>query len=452
MHYDNTQISKSRKRPLAAPCKSKAFLMFDASSVNRCVAQESSSVMRNDKRETMGYGLHKLTDRKCRTAKPGQYSDGGNLYLRVDTSDSRYWVFAWKLGGRRREMGLGSLRGVSLVRARELAAQARADVAEGKDPRRERDARRGALLTFGEAAEKVLAALEPGWTAPNYAREWRHVLLKHASTLSNVPIGKIDTQTVSSVLRPIWLKYPKTADRLRAKLERILDWAEAHGLRHGANPARWKGHLQDLLPRQNWQTQHFAALSHDKLPNLLPRIRAIEGPLPRALELTILTACRPNEVLGARWEEIDFEAKLWTISKDRMKARKVHVVPLSDRAVEILRGIPRVNDLVFMGRDWDGRSFDENRPFTTSALLFLLRKISSEATVHGMRSSFKDWTLERTHFEREIVELCLAHTVGNAVERAYARSNVLEKRRQIMDAWADYLYAVPTEKVVQLHR
>jgi integrase len=270
----------------------------------------------------MGRPLHRLTDRRVRTAPPGQYADGGNLYLIVDGPDSRYWSFIWKQEGKRKEIGLGSLRAVSLARARELAAQARADVAAGIDPREARDRRRGSAVTFGQAAEKVLAALEPGWSNKTHRYQWRRSLVRDAASLSAVPVDRIDTAAVLSVLTPLWTTRPETAARLRLRLERVLDWARAHGHRSGENPARWRGHLRDLLPRRSRQRQHHAAVPFERLPELMQQVRAVEGFGARALEFCVLTACRTSEVLGAHWNEIDFDARLWVVPANRMKSRR----------------------------------------------------------------------------------------------------------------------------------
>lgn len=393
----------------------------------------------------MGRPLHKLTDRRCKTAPPGQYADGGNLYLIVAGPDSRHWSFVWKQDGKRREMGLGSLRAVSLARARELAGQARADIAEGIDPRRARDARRGSVMTFGQAAEKVLVALEPGWSNKTHRHQWRRSLLTDAALIRDMPVDKVDTEAVLSVLTPLWTARPETAARLRLRLERVLDWARAHGHRQGENPARWRGHLRDLLPRRTWQRQHFSALPFDELPALMEQVRSIDGFAPRALVFCILTACRTSEVLGARWDEIDIEARLWTIPASRMKSRREHRVPLSDQVVDTLRELPRMNEYLFPGQK-RGKHLSHVR------MLLVLRQIGSTVTVHGFRSSFRDWAAERTGFQREVVEMALAHAVGDITERSYARGDLLDKRRQVMDAWAAFLSNTACDNVVAIRR
>jgi integrase len=391
----------------------------------------------------MSGALHRLTDRRCRTAPPGQYSDGGNLYLVVENPSSRYWAFIWKQYGKRRQIGLGSLRSVSLAAARELAAQARADTAAGVDPRQQRNARRGSALTFGQVAEMVLAALGPGWTNQKHAHQWRRSLTVDARMLRDVPIDRVDTEAVLSVLQPLWTKRPETASRLRLRLERTLDWARARGYRSGENPARWRGHLRDLLPRRTDRRQHFIAMPFDELPELLHRVRAVEGAVSCALEFTVLTACRTKEVLQAQWNEMDIEARLWTIPAARMKSRRPHIVPLPDRAIEIVQGLPRMGQFVFPGRS-DGEHLSH------IVMLHLLRRLGSTVTVHGMRASFRTWAQERTNFQREVVEMCLAHAVG-MTERSYARGDVIAKRRRVMESWADFLDQ-KTADVVPLRR
>jgi integrase len=391
----------------------------------------------------MSGALHRLTDRKCRTAPPGQYADGGNLYLVVDNADSRYWAFIWKQAGKRRQIGFGSLKSVSLAKARDLAAQARADIAEGADPRQARDARRGSSLSFGEVAEKVLDTLGPGWTNQAHADQWRHSLMIQAAALHDMPVDKIDTEAVLSVLKPLWTKRPETASRLRLRLERTLDWARAKGYRSGENPARWRGHLRDLLPRRTEKTQHFAALPFEQLPELMQELRGLEGFAPSALAFCLLTACRTSEVLGMRWDEINFQDQTWSIPPARMKSSREFIVPLSDQAMDVLRNLPRMGELVFPGR---------NGVLSHLAMIRVLRQLGIIATVHGTaRAGFRTWAMEKTSFQREVIEMCLAHAVGDLTERSYARGDVLDKRRRVMESWADFLDR-NTAAVVPLRR
>jgi integrase len=251
-------------------------------------------------------------------------------------------------------------------------------------------------MTFGQVAEKVLAALEPGWSNKMHRHQWRRSLSVEAASLSNMPVDKVDTAAVLSVLAPLWTTRPETAVRLRLRLERVLDWATAHGHRTGENPARWRGHLKNLLPRQAHMRQHFKAAPFDELPELMQRVRAIDGFAPRALEFTTLTACRTREVLYARWPEVDLDARLWTIPAVRMKSRRQHTVPLSDRAVEILRELPRMGEFIFAGRDRAGH-------LSHPAMLYVLRRLgaaprrtacarpSGHGRKSGQASSARSW-------------------------------------------------------------
>jgi integrase len=294
-------------------------------------------------------------------------------------------------------MGFGSLRNVNLALARELAAQARADLAERKDPRRERDARRGSAQTFAEVAEQAMDSFEPKWKSPRTRLLWNHSLRVHVGALRNIPIGRVDTEAVLSALRPIWQKIPVLAEDVRERIESVLNWAKTEGLRQGENPARWKGHLEYSLSRPTREPKHHAALPYEQAPEFIQRFRLDHRLLSRALELTILTACRIGEVLGARWEEIDFEKRAWTIPALRMKMDNAHIVPLSDRAVELLRDLPRVSDLIFPN------SRDPNRLYTNMAAHGVLRRVGGirvgEITIHGFRSTFRMWTQEQTRFE-----------------------------------------------------
>ena len=301
-------------------------------------------------------------------------------------------------------------------------------------------------MTFGELTEKVLAALEPDWTNKTHKHQWRRSLTVDAAALRDMPIDRVDTEAVLAVLTPPWARRGRRRRQgCGERLERALDWARAKGHRSGENPARWRGHLRDLLPRRIQQRQHFAAVPFDELPNLMQQVRAIDGFAPRALEFTVLTACRTKEVLQARWEEFDIEARIWAVPKSRMKSRRPHIVPLSDRAVAIIRDLPRMGEFVFAGRHRDEH-------LSHPAMLNLLRRLGSTVTVHGMRAAFRTWAQERTAFQREVVETCLAHAVGDVTERSYARGDLLDKRRQVIDAWADFLARPVRGDVVQFRR
>jgi integrase len=397
----------------------------------------------------VGRSIHKLSDRKCKTAKPGRHSDGGGLYLVVTGPDARSWSFFYKIAGKRREMGLGSYRDVPLGRARELATLARVDRTAGLDPKVARDARRGSAVTFGQAGDKLLESLEPGWTNLKHRQQWRHALTVYAAALRPIPVDRINTEVVLETLRPLWLSRPESAARLCIRVERVLDWARAHGHRSGENPARWRGHLRGLLPRRIQARRHHPAMAFDELPAFMTALRGVDSLGARALQVTILTACRTSEVLGARWSEVNFDGRMWTIPAHRMKSRREHRVPLSGQALVVLRELHelRQSDFVFPGRT-------RSRPAAHVIMLRVLQQLGHKGiTVHGFRSSFRDWAAERSNFPREVVEMALAHAVGDATERAYARSDLLERRRKLMDAWSNFCSKpLVTGAVVPLQR
>jgi integrase len=280
--------------------------------------------------------LHKLSDRFVRNAKIGMHSDGGGLYLRVTGKTARSWLFVYRVGTKRTELGLGGYPAITLSRARELAAELRAARAEGIDPKEARTARKRRSVTFGDVAGEALAAWTPGWTA-RHAGQVRKSLTVDAAALRDMPIAAVDTAAVLSVLQPRWLTTPDTAQRLRLRLELLLDYAKAKGLRDGENPARWRGHLRNLLPRQNKIRQHYAAMDYRDLPQFMAEVRNVEGYGALALHLLVLAAARTTEVIGARWSEFDLEAKVWLIPAHRTKSRRQHVVPLSDQAISVIR-------------------------------------------------------------------------------------------------------------------
>jgi integrase len=380
-----------------------------------------------------------LTDRFCRTTHDeGRYSDGKGLYLVVDRSGRR-WMFRYQLAGRRREMGLGPYPEVGLAVARQFAAEARAKAKTGIDPI---DARRAirAVPTFGAFADQLITDIEGGFRNEKHRAQWRMTIGDtYCRALRGKPIDAIDTADVLQVLKPIWLSKPETASRLRGRIERVLDAARARGFRVGDNPAGWRGHLQAMLPkRQKLSRGHHKALPYDGLPGFVSDLRKIDAVAARALEFVILTAGRSGEVLGATWKEIDFEAAIWSIPATRMKAGREHRVPLSERALTLIEGMKAVRSVddagafVFPGAK-------RNRPLSPMAMSMLLRRMKREFTVHGFRSSFRDWVGEETNFPREIAEAALAHTVGDSTERAYRRGDALERRRELMNAWNAYI-------------
>ncbi|MGE5565879.1 MAG: tyrosine-type recombinase/integrase [Parcubacteria group bacterium] len=368
-------------------------------------------------------------------SKPGLFSDGEGLYLRVDSG--KRGVFIYHRHGKRKEMGLGPLSDVSLAQARELKREARQLVRAGKDPIEERKRARIGSITFGEFIEAELDVLEKGWSNPKHRQQWRNTLRTYAANCWEVPVNQIETQHVEKALRPIWLTKPETAKRLRGRIERLLDSAKAKGLRSGENPARWRGHLKSIMathPRS--ARKHHAALPFDALPAFMERLRGLEAVSARALEFTILTAARTSEVLGATWDEIDLEKRIWTVPGGRMKMRAEHQVPLSDAAVKLLEGLKE------LGGKWVFPGTLADKPLSNMSMQMLLRRMKVPVTPHGFRSTFRDWAGEATDHSREVAEAALAHKVGNEVERAYRRGNSLEKRRVMMADWATYCSSI----------
>ncbi|HZH10678.1 MAG TPA: integrase arm-type DNA-binding domain-containing protein [Microvirga sp.] len=391
--------------------------------------------------------LHTLSARTVATlTKPGRHSDGGGLYLNITASGARSWVFMWKVSGKRREMGLGSLRDVSLSKARDRAAEARQKLADGLDPIAVRDKPR--MMTFGEAADALIESMSSSWRNEKHRAQWKMTLTVYCEPLRDMPVAAIGTEDVLRVLKPLWTTKPETASRLRGRIERVFDFARARGQGGGENPARWRGHLDAVLPKRAKLTRgHHKAMPFDKVPAFIEALRGREGIAPRALEFAVLTAARSGEVMGARWGEINLEARVWTVPAVRMKAGREHRVPLSTRAVEILQDMQRrrLSDLVFPGTKAE-------RPLSAMALEMVLRRMKVDVTVHGFRSAFRDWVGECTHFPREIAEAALAHLVGDTVERAYRRGDALEKRRELMEAWANFLDQHARSNVVSLTR
>lgn len=392
----------------------------------------------------MARKINRLNARQVATlTKRGRHADGGGLYLSISPNGGRRWVFLFRWHGKPTEIGFGSARDVSLARARDLASQARAKLAEGTNPK---DARRPLLgALFGECADRVIASMRPSWRNAKHAAQWEMTLRDYAASLRRLPVDKISTEDVLSVLRAIWSSKPETASRLRGRIERVLDSAKAEGLRQGENPARWRGHLDQLLPKRQQLTRgHHAALSYADIPEFMRVLRVREGAAARALEFAILTAARSGEVLGARWDEVDFDRAVWTVPPDRMKGAREHRVPLSAPALEILKDMVehRTGMFVFPGHV-------AGRSLSVMALEMVLRRMKVEtATVHGFRSTFRDWAAERTNFTNEVCEAALAHVIANKTEAAYRRGDLFEKRRKLMDAWATYCGATPKESQV----
>jgi integrase len=373
----------------------------------------------------------------------GRHADGGGLYLSISPNGGRRWVFLYRWHGKPTEIGFGSARDVTLARARELARQARANLAEGVNPKDARKPSEG--TTFGECADRLIEAMRPSWRSEKHAAQWEMTLRDYAAPLRHLPVDKVSTDDVLSVLKPLWSPKPETASRLRGRIERVLDAAKAKGLRTGENPARWRGHLDQLLPRRQRLTRgHHAAMPYADVPAFISDLQSRQATAALALEFAILAAARSGEVLGARWTEFNLVAGVWTVPAPRMKAGREHRVPLSPRALKIMARAQesRTSEFVFPGEKL-------GRPLSAMALEMVLRRMKIEgATVHGFRSSFRDWAAERTNFPNEVCEAALAHAIENKAEAAYRRGDLFEKRRKLMDAWAAYCTAPTTGKVV----
>lgn len=389
-----------------------------------------------------------LTARKVETAKPGKYGDGANLYLVVSKTGARKWVLRFTWRGRAKEMGLGSAASVPLADAREKAASARRMIAQGLNPIDERK-RDGGIPTFGEMADDVRETLSAGFRNDKHKAQWKSTLETYAAPLRSRPVDTIATDDVLAVLKPIWTTKAETASRVRGRIEKVLDAAKAKGFREGENPARWRGHLDHLLPKPSKLARgHHAAMAYEDVSNFVGHLREREATAALALEFCILTAARSGEVLGARWSEFDLDKKIWTVPANRMKAGREHRVPLSPRVVAILRQLEelKAGEFVFPGQA-------PSKPLSGMAMEMMLRRMNIQnATVHGFRSSFRDWAGNVSNFPREVVETALAHVIGDKAEQAYRRGDALEKRRKLMDAWAAYCTVRKSAKVVAFQR
>ena len=389
--------------------------------------------------------------------KPGRYAVGDGAYLQITGDSGRSWLFRYQRDGKPRHMGLGSESLLSLVDAREAAREARRLLLQGIDPLEHRAAKRqqAALetargVTFKECADRYIAAHEAAWRNPVHRKQWRSTLATYVHPVfGDLPVAAIDTALVTQVLEPIWTAKPETAGRLRGRIERILDWARVRGHRSGENPARLAGHLDHLLPKRSKvaRVKHHPALPYADIPAFVGELRAREGISVRALEFTTLTAARTGATIGARWDEIDFSAKVWTVPPERAGTKimseepKPRRVPLSDRALEILTALPREegNPHIFIGGN-------AGQPLSNMAMLELMRDMRPGYVPHGLRSSFKDWCSEETNYPNEVSEAALWHAVADKVEAAYRRGDLFEKRRRLMAEWANYCGSRASER------
>jgi integrase len=381
--------------------------------------------------------LGKLTARKVETSKPGKYGDGDGLQLAVVSTGAKKWVLRFLWRGKAREMGLGSYPEVGLAEARERALAGRRLARSGVDPIAERRQDRRVPM-FGELADEVVAEQGKGFRNDKHKAQWAMTLREYAAPLRSLPVDVITTYDVLAVLKPLWSEKPETASRLRGRIERVLNAAKAKSLRSGENPAAWRGHLENLLPKQSKLSRgHHAAMPYADVPAFIDELRKREAVAALALEFAILTATRSGEVLGAQWTEVDLAAKVWAIPAKRMKAGREHRIPLSQPALAILGKLAeaRISEFIFPGQR-------AARPLSVMALEMVLRRMlrrdARHVTVHGFRSAFRDWSGNETHFPREVAEHALAHVIGDKAEQAYRRSDALEKRRALMDAWAAY--------------
>jgi integrase len=386
-----------------------------------------------------------------KSKEAGLHGDGDGLYLQVSKHGHKSWIFRFMLNKKSRAMGLGSIDLVSLAEARIKATACRKLLLEGVDPIESKKSARQAqallsakAITFEQCAAKYIESHRPGWKNAKHADQWTNTIGTYANpTIGAISVQDVDTALVMKVLESIWSVKPETANRLRNRIELVLSWAAARGYRNGENPARWRGHLDKLLPKRSnvQQVKHFSALPINEMGSFMERLRKLQGNVALGLEFQILTVCRTNEVMGACWSEINFETALWTIPASRMKAKREHRVPLSIRCIEILESLKDSpgSDFVFSGR--------YGTHLSNNAFLALIKKrLKLDVTAHGFRSTFSDWASERTGHSREVVEMSLAHSIKNSTEAAYRRGDLLLKRRVLMNEWTKFCSSLSQEK------
>jgi integrase len=398
----------------------------------------------------MARGIHRLRARHLERLGPGKHSDGGNLYLLVKKGGAKSWLFIYTAAnGKRREIGLGPVNGVNVQAAREQAAALREALHQGRDPQAERDRLRVAAappVTFKAAADEYIASHRAGWKNAAHQQQWPSTLTAYVyPTMGALAVSAVGVAGVLDALKPIWTTKPETASRVRGRIETVLDYAKVRGWRSGENPALWKGNLAHLLPARAKvrRTKHHAAMPYSQVPAFMAALAGQEGVSPLALRFAILTAARTGEVIGAKWSEVDPDAATWTVPADRMKAGREHRVTLNAEALAILADVPRMaSDYVFPG-------LKRGKPLSNMAMLRLLARMEIEGvTVHGFRSSFRDWAAEQTRYQREVIEAALAHTNADKVEAAYLRTDHFEKRKSLLDAWGRF--CIGADNVVQL--
>jgi len=387
----------------------------------------------------MARTINKLNPLKVRQiAKRGLHADGNGLYLSVSKSGSKSWSYVFYKDKKRVELGLGPIHAVSLAQARDKARDANELRAQGLDPRRKAEPK---AETFGSVALTLISDREGGWKNEKHRRQWRNTLQTYAAAIWDKAPDEITVDDVKAILQPIWTTKAETASRVRGRIEAVLDVAKVRGLRSGENPAAWRGNLALMLPKpRKGPKRHHPAMRFADVPAFMLKLRDRPGNAARALELVIHTAARTSEVLDAKWTEFDLQERIWAVPAERMKASKLHRVPLTEPIVALLKGLPRTSDYVFP-------SADPEKPLSNMAMAMLLQRmcLRDRYTVHGFRSSFRDWAGDMTSFPREVAEHALAHQVGSDVERAYRRSDALEQRRLMMAQWSAYL--TPTKQL-----
>jgi integrase len=370
---------------------------------------------------------------QVKSAKPGRHGDGRGLFLYVKASGSRSWMLRYQVQGRRRDLGLGPFPDVSLAMARERAAEARRLIANGEDPISKKQ--QAKPKTFKDAALELIESKRPGWKNAKHAAQWTSTLESYVfPKIGQVQVSKVETADVIGALTPIWSAKPETANRVRQRIEAVIDYATALGISTGDNPARWRGHLDHLLPKPTKvrAVKHHAALPHADIATFMTDLATRTGVAKLALGFTILTAARSGETRGMTWGEIDLENATWTIPASRMKTGKEHRVPLSKAALAFL-GPRHSNDTLVFGSETK-----TSKPISDMSMTAVLRRMKRDnITVHGFRSTFRDWAGETTGFPREVIEAALAHGIKDKAEAAYARSDLFDKRRLLMEAWAE---------------
>jgi integrase len=393
--------------------------------------------------------VDRLSLEMVKDAPKGMHADGGGLYLHVNGKGAKSWIFRYMMQGKAYEMGLGSHHTVDLHEARRRALARRLDVLDGKNPiedrrlaQRQAELERAKTTTFADCARQYITAHRAGWRSPKSLAAWEGTLASFVYPIfGNVQVGAVDVALVTKALRPIWDTKPETANRVRGRIEAILDFATVHHWREGDNPARWRGNLDKTLPNKTKvrAVEHHPALAFGELPAFVEVLRQENGTAAQALEFAILTSARTGEVIGAQRREIDLTARLWTIPGSRMKGGREHRVPLSDAALAVIAAVPLAEPDAFLFPGGKPR-----RPLSNMAMLQLLKRMKrDDLTVHGFRSTFRDWAAERTGFQNEVIEMALAHAVGDKVEAAYRRGDLFDKRRRLMDAWAGYCTSAP---------